>query len=348
MQNKAAPFVRLRFAVRTAVLVAGVCALGSEPLFAQTYTFTQLDVPTATFTEARALNDSGQVVGEFKVGTGPTTAFIYSSGTFTTFSPTGAAYTQAVGINSGGEVVGSYRDASSVWHAFLRGAKGKAPRIATLDPAGSTSTFGWGVNDNSYVVGSFTDAGTPSSHGFLLSPKGSKFTTLNAPGVTTGFTSAFGINAFADVAGLYATTSTGAYHGFTNIGGTYATLDPAGSVETHALGINSTDAVAGFYVTASNVTHAFLYRPGIGFTVIDPPGSTFTVATGINNSGQVVGYFFDTQYHGYVYTNGTYTILDPPGADGNFVLANGINSNGQVAGEFQNAGGPMHGFLATP
>jgi probable HAF family extracellular repeat protein len=347
MQNKAASFVGLRVAIRTSVFVAGLCALGSAPLFAQpTYTYTQIDGPKSTFTEGRGINDNGEVVGEFTTsakGVSTTTGFLYNTmGRLVTFIPRGSSYVQAVGVNTSGQVVGMHRDAANVWHGFLY----KKGKFTSLDPAGSTLTFVWGINEVGEAVGTFQDAATPSTHGFLYTPP--SFFTLNDPLVApTGFTAAFGINSLGDVAGLF---SNGVIHGYTNIGGTFATVDPPGSTETHALGINTSDAVAGFYVDSSSRTHGFLYKPGIGYTVVDPPGSTFSVATGINDAGQVVGYFTDgaNKYHGYVYTSGTYATLDPPGATGDFTLANGINSSGQVVGEFSDAAGATHGFLATP
>jgi probable HAF family extracellular repeat protein len=348
MQNKAPSFVGLSVAVRISVLVAGACGLASAPLFAQTtYSFTQIDGPKSTFTEARGISDNGDVVGEFNTtsakGVQTTTGFLYNAaGRMDTFIPRGVNYLQAVGVNSNQQVVGAYRDASNVWHGFLY----KKGKFTPLDPAGSTLTFVWGINNAGQAVGSFQDAATPSNHGFLYSPP--SFFTLNDPAVTpAGFTAAFGINSLGDVAGLF---SNGVIHGYTNIGGNYATIDPPGSIETHALAINTADAVAGFFYDSSSRTHGFLYRPGVGYTVIDPPGSTFSVADGINDAGQVVGYFTDGagNYHGYVYTSGTYTTLDPPGATGAFTLANGINSSGQVVGEFRDAAGATHGFLATP
>jgi probable HAF family extracellular repeat protein len=348
MQNKPASFVGLNVVIRASVLAVGMCALGSALLLAQTtYNYVQIDGPRSTFTEARGLNDNGEVVGEFNTtsnkGVTTTTGFLYNAaGRLVTFIPRGVDFIQAVGVNNSQQIVGAYRDTANVWHGYLY----KKGKFTSLDPAGSTLTFVWGINEAGEAVGTFQDAATPSTHGFVYT--GSSFLTLNDPSVTpSGFTAAFGINGLGDVAGLF---SNGVTHGYTNIGGNYATIDPPGSIETHALGINASDAVAGFFYDSVNTTHGFLYRPGIGYTIIDPPGSTFTTADGINDAGQVVGYYTDGagKYHGFVYTNGSYATLDPPGATGALTLANAINSSGQVAGEFRDAAGVTHGFLATP
>ena len=46
------------------ILVAAACSANSAD-----YTFTQIDVPGANFTEARGINDAGQIVGVFGDGT---------------------------------------------------------------------------------------------------------------------------------------------------------------------------------------------------------------------------------------------------------------------------------------
>ena len=161
---------------------------GQPPLFAQTYTFTQIDGPKSTFTEARGINDNGEAVGEFSTttnkGVTTTTGFLYNTmGRMISFGPRGASVVQAIGVNSSEQVVGMYLDAASnVWHGY-RYAKGK---FTSLDPAGSTLTFVWGINENGQAVGSFTDAGTPSAHGFLYTSPTSA--PLDVPSVTTGFT----------------------------------------------------------------------------------------------------------------------------------------------------------------
>jgi hypothetical protein len=51
-------------------------------------------------------------------------------------------------------------------------------------------------------------------------------------------------------------------------------------------------------------------------------------------------------YHGFVYSNGTYTTVDPAGSVFTDVMS--INNSGQVSGYYEDSGGHCHGFLATP
>ena len=60
--------------------------------------------------------------------------------------------------------------------------------------------------------------------------------------------------------------------------------------------------------------------PVYTFTTLDDPlGTKGTTAQGINDAGQVAGNFIDasTRSSGFLYSNGTYTILlDPSGTAG--------------------------------
>jgi probable HAF family extracellular repeat protein len=84
------------------------------------------------------------------------------------------------------------------------------------------------------------------------------------------------------------------------------------------------------------------------YTILpDPVGvnaNSTLYAFDMNSSGEVVGYYYnglDHQEHGFLYSGGTYTILDDPGV-ATFPL--GINANGDVVGWFNDRTGD-HAFL---
>src|SRR5208282_5563232 len=77
------------------------------------YGSTIISIPGAWSTDARGINDSGQVVGRYSGSTGNTHGFLWSGGSVTTIDCTGATLTEANGINSSGQIVGDYLDASS-------------------------------------------------------------------------------------------------------------------------------------------------------------------------------------------------------------------------------------------
>jgi probable HAF family extracellular repeat protein len=71
---------------------------------------------------------------------------------------------------------------------------------------------------------------------------------------------------------------------------------------------------------------------GYTFTEISVPGTTgTTIGAGINDRGQIVGNFGDnTGQHGFLYTGGNFTIINPPGDT--FTMLFGINNRGQILG----------------
>ena len=79
------------------------------------------------------------------------------------------------------------------------------------------------------------------------------------------------------------------------------------------------------------------------YTVInDPLAVDETTANGINDSGQIVGIYTDSSStaHGFLYSNGTYTTFNVPGATN--TQAFGINNRGQIVGQYGDRG---HAFL---
>ena len=93
------------------------------------------------------------------------------------------------------------------------------------------------------------------------------------------------------------------------------------------------------------------------FTTLHDPlavGLNDTVPVGINAEGQIIGWYqagLDGPYYGFLYSGGSYTILNDPANGGNngspLTLALGINDKGQVVGEFQTTTPPSGdwGFL---
>ena len=84
------------------------------------YTFTTIDVPGATLTEAYGINAAGQIVGRFSDATGERHGFLKDGATFTTIAVPGATLTEAYGINAAGQIVGTFDDAAGVRHGFLK------------------------------------------------------------------------------------------------------------------------------------------------------------------------------------------------------------------------------------
>ena len=80
-------------------------------------TFTAIEVPGATLTQARGINDRGQIVGRSDAG-GIRHGFLLDGDTVTTIDVPYATLTQTSAINDRGQIVGNY-EAGGVFHGFL-------------------------------------------------------------------------------------------------------------------------------------------------------------------------------------------------------------------------------------
>jgi hypothetical protein len=103
-------------------------------------------------------------------------------------------------------------------------------------------------------------------------------------------------------------------------------------------------------ILPSVAVQASAERPYV-FTTIDVPGAARTFAMGNNARGDVVGYYFDTQFHGFLLSNGTFTTIDFPGADVAWTQANAIGPAGDIVGSYSlkspAPAGNVHGFLLS-
>src|SRR5215469_2835305 len=103
----------------TAALASGMLVFfltAAEAAEAPRYVFFHINVPNATNTVARGINDAGQIVGYFSDSNG-THAFFLSDGNYTIIDVPHAS-TQGRGINASGQVVGYFTDSTGT-HGFL-------------------------------------------------------------------------------------------------------------------------------------------------------------------------------------------------------------------------------------
>ena len=225
--------------------------------------FTTLNEPDALPTTAAlgngthplAINDSGQVAGEYFKATGGGHGFIYSGGVYTSLDVPGASIgTAALGINAGGEVVGLYQGNGD--GGGIHGFSYNGGVFTTIDDPNASSglnngTFVTGINAGGEMVGTYTAA--DGDHGFI--DNGGVFTTINDPNATQG-TYVTGVNDQGWLTGVY--TDNTSNHGFVYKDGVFTTLDVPGAVNgviapgysngTLAYGINDSGVVSGNFV----------------------------------------------------------------------------------------------------
>ena len=130
-------------------------------------TFTTIDFPGATFTQAVGINSDGDIVGTYFDSSFVSHGFLLRHRRFTTIDFPGAFSTGLVSINSEGDIVGQYLDASFVNHGFLLSHR----RFTTIDfPGAAQHQRAWGLTLKGDIVGNYYLASDlPSEqHNYLL------------------------------------------------------------------------------------------------------------------------------------------------------------------------------------
>ena len=176
-------------------------------------TFSTINVPFqgAVDTVPNAINDSGEIVGNWDGGNTTGAGFTLINGTYTSILYPGTSFTDVWTVNSKGDLGGDYYDANNVLH----GMTDIAGVFSTLDPPGSIYTFIQGLDDHDNAVGWFCTTtecehyGNPGEQGFLYS--GGNFTIFNYPGAVATYL--LGINNAGVLLGIY-TDAAGNDHGF--------------------------------------------------------------------------------------------------------------------------------------
>jgi len=284
------------------VVIALILALGAlGNAYAVGYSYTSLDYPGASYTQAFGINDGGTIVGVYKDASGLNHGFSLSGGTYTPINYPGAldspiGGTLLGGVNDAGTIVGTYFDASALPHGFSLSGGTYTP---INYPGFVTLTWASGISNAGAIVGYYDD--TSGQHGFSLS--GTSYTSLDYPGAL--YTWASGINNRDTIVGWYFDASA-VQHGFSLSGGTYTPIDYPGASYTQAFGINDGGTIVGTYFDTSGLNHGFSLSGGT-YTPLDYPGTVSTTqANGINNAGTIVGEYGDAtgNMHGFMATPG--------------------------------------------
>jgi hypothetical protein len=155
--------------------------------------YTPVLYPDATGTVVRALNNTGDVGGEFTDAADAVRAFIRIGGTFTPIDFTDAVRSSVRGINDAGAAVGYYELASRVRRCYMRAPDGT---ITELAYPGAASTMCGDINNADVVVGGWADA-DGRLHGFVW--RAGSFRSFDVPGAQD--TLPLGINDAGDIVG---------------------------------------------------------------------------------------------------------------------------------------------------
>src|SRR5260370_23493365 len=169
------------------LLLAFIVLAGVASAHAQ-FTFTSLDFPGATGTNARGINNHGEIVGAYQI-VPPRHAMLIKDGQYIPLAPTtvlGTNRSEAFKSSDRGDVVGQYIGDDGFLHGFLLNKKGA---LTTLDFPGASDTYAYGINESTTVVGywDLLDAtiNLLAYHGFTWKSGAFTEVRLHSSGVTS-------------------------------------------------------------------------------------------------------------------------------------------------------------------
>lgn len=343
---------------RTAIFLAGIFTISIPAIAWADWSIKELGSLGGTYSVARAINDSGQVVGIDNNGSFITGANGVGINYLDTLGGVGGPY--VADINSSGQAVGHAFLSAGNYHAFITGANGVG--TTDLGTLGGDYSQAFGINDSGQVVGVSSTAGNAAYHAFITGANGVGMTDL---GSLDGDSSvAFEINNSGRVVGSFFNASNTAHAfitgengiGMTDLGTT------TGTTNSFAFSINDSGQAVGFsglYDDFSGYTleHAFVTGAN-GSSLADLGTPINSRADDINDFGQVVGGLNiceECVQSAFLYDNGLITdlsLLAPVVAAGwSELTAVGINNHGQIVGWGfleGSAGGGSRAFLLSP
>lgn len=310
-------------------------------------------------TEAKAVNSSGQVVGNVLIDSSVFQAFLYSNDNMQYLGTLGGSMSFAYDINDSGQIVGDAATITEDSHAFLY-SNGNMQDLGTL---GGTWSSASGINNNGQIVGGAATTGNVGYHAFLY--ESGRMHDLGTLGGTNSI--ATGINLKGQIVGYSQISGNSAYHAFLYSDGYMQDLGTLGGRDSKAMAINDSGQIVGYSVIVAEENppyHAFTYSNGVMQDLGFLSGGSYSAAFDINNSGQIAGWssapsewWYTDGGHALLFDNGRmidlYVLSDAEALGWKTLDARGINEVGQIVGwgfREVSPGGPgeIHAFLMSP
>lgn len=170
--------------------------------------FSEIAFPGAVGgTDAKEINNQGQIVGRFFFASGGAHGYLLSDGMYSQIDVPffNSVATKARGINDPGTIVGTYRDLSIMPRAASHERSFELNSVGFFSPIdfpGATFTHVSRINDREQIVGAYLDSNF-HAHGFLLSQ--GTFSTIDFPDARE--TILTGINNRGEILGVYKDTA---------------------------------------------------------------------------------------------------------------------------------------------
>jgi probable HAF family extracellular repeat protein len=337
--------------------------LAASPLAAQTpavYVIKNLGTLGGNSSDARGINDRGEIVGVSRNAAGQERAFLYVNGAMRDLGTLGGQASIALAINGRGQIVGGAQDVEGTYMATDFSWSGPGFNRG-LSPAGSIDTFATCVNTRGigesagYAVFRGLDSTTVTRafQGFL------PLTADLMPTLGGTENIAFGTNDKGHIVGSSLIARNAARRAFFYNGVSTVTLPDFGG-DAEARDINNTGMIVGWANFPGGGTRAFYH---LAVLATSPPiqlpntlgGNTYAHA--VNDAGDIVGTGVRGGINGNVaffyrvhFGNGNVIDLNDylaPGSGWKLMFANSINNRGQIVG-YGTYNGQGRAFLLEP
>ena len=127
--------------------------------------YTTFDVPGSSTTFGVAINNLGQIVGDYDIG-GNQHGFLYSNGVYTTLGVPGSVGSDASAINNLGQIVGDY-DIGGNQHGFLY-SNGVYTTLDVPTRGGDYTGYPGAINDIGQILGFYSPVPEPTTWVMML------------------------------------------------------------------------------------------------------------------------------------------------------------------------------------
>lgn len=306
----------------TTIIAALLGAVLSLPAAAQTFNYAAINVPGAVATEARGINNNGEIVGfykttacqdyDIKVPSCPVKGFKLVNGSFIKLMVPLSTSTAIMGVNDLGDLVGFYRKSDGTRHGFIWYHTNVVKTINFPGTASSPNLFSaaFGINQAGIVVGgvwSISSTGTFPVNGWVWI--NGTFSTMNPTPPSEAGPCCWSVNGIANsgviVGQVFAADFNQAWYKAGKDEDFF--MESPNNGDNFATGVNSSNDMAGYQATigggwlARNLeanegtSDAIETRPS--FIRVMFPSSSATTPFAVNNLRAVVGVYTDSSGH---------------------------------------------------
>ena len=290
---------------------------------AQSFSYAAINVPGAVATEARGINNNGEIVGWYKTvactdydSEAPSCnvkGFKYVNGSYIKLMVPNSVSTAILGVNDLGDLVGFYKKSDGTRHGFIWFHTNVVKTIDFSGTGTSSSiylTVPFGINKAGTVVGgvwSMSQTGTFPRSGWVW--VNGTFSNMNPSGKNPAAPCCWSVNGIANsgvISGrvFEADFNQGWFKAGTDEDFFMDIVPNNTGTDTFATGVNSNNDVVGFGYRGwfaksieSNEGTSDATETNPTFIEVKYPNSSRTVPFGVNNLRAVVGSYIDSSGH---------------------------------------------------